>query len=283
MHTTLVNSDTLKRHYATPDWRVVDARFSLVNPGQGAREYGNGHVPGAVYAHLEDDLSGPIIQGITGRHPLPSIDQTTELFSRWGIDDGVQVVVYDDTSGSVAARLWWMLRWLGHDDVAVLDGGWPAWSSAGLPVSRAVSEVTPRDFKANIRSHLVTDVKDIEKYRNDSSWTVLDARTPERFRGEREPIDTVAGHIPGARCATFDENLTRNGYFRTPEELRQRFEALFGGVPADRVINYCGSGVSACHNLLAIAHAGLGDTVLYPGSWSEWITDEERLIGTGGD
>lgn len=282
MHTTLIDSTTLNQYYKAPDWRVVDARFSLTDPGQGTREYDNGHVPGALYAHLDDDLSGSVIRGRTGRHPLPAVDQATELFSRWGIDDHVQVIVYDDTSGSVAARLWWMLRWLGHDAVAVLDGGWPAWFNAGLPVSRTVPDVKHRSFKAKVRSHLVTDVKSIEKYRNDPTWTVLDARTSERFRGEQEPIDPVAGHIPGAQCATFGENLVKNGHFRTPEELRQRFAVLFGGVPAARIINYCGSGVSACHNMLAIAHAGLGDTILYPGSWSEWITDKERPIGTGG-
>ena len=281
MHSTLIDVHTLHRHHQDPDWRVIDARFSLADPGQGAREYGDGHVPGAVYAHLDEDLSGPIIRGRTGRHPLPSVDRAVDVFSRWGIDDRVQVVVYDSASGSVAARLWWMIRWLGHDPVAVVDGGWPAWTGAGLPVSRDVPEVTHRNFKANIRTHLVTDMGGVDKYRNDADWTVLDARTPERFRGEQEPIDPVAGHIPGARCATFDKNLGEDGRFLAPEELRRRFEDLFGGVRADRAINYCGSGVSACHNLLAIAHAGLGDAVLYPGSWSEWITGKDRPIGMG--
>ncbi len=281
MHTTLIDVHTLHRHHRDPDWRVIDARFSLADPGQGAREYGEGHVPGATYAHLDDDLSGPIIRGETGRHPLPSVDRAVEVFSGWGIDDSVQVVVYDSASGSVAARLWWMLRWLGHDAVAVLDGGWPAWTGAGMAVSRDVPEWTPGNFTPNVRTHLVTDVEGVDKYRNDGDWAVLDARTPERFRGEQEPIDPVAGHIPGARCATFDGNLGEDGRFLSPEDLRRRFEGLFGGVPADRAVNYCGSGVSACHNLLAIAHAGLGDAVLYPGSWSEWITGEDRPIGTG--
>lgn len=281
MHTTLIEVHTLNRHRQDPDWRVIDARFSLADAGQGAREYGEGHVPGALYAHLDDDLSGPIIRGETGRHPLPSVERAAEVFSRLGIDGNVQVAVYDGAGGSVAARVWWMLRWLGHDAVAVLDGGWPAWTGAGLPVTRDVPEVAPRAFVPNVRAHLVTDVAGVDRHRNDADWAVLDARTPERFRGEQEPIDPVAGHIPGARCATFDANLEENGCFRAPEELRRRFEGLFGGVPTDRAINYCGSGVSACHNLLAIAHAGLGDAVLYPGSWSEWITDEGRPIGTG--
>ncbi len=281
MHTTLIDVNTLHRHLQDPDWRVIDARFSLADADQGARDYADGHLPGAVYAHLDEDLSGPIIPGTTGRHPLPSAERAVEVFSRWGIDERVQVAVYDGAGGSVAARLWWMLRWLGHDAVAVVDGGWPAWTGASMPVSREVPQVSARNFTANVRPHLVTDVEGVDGYRINQAWTVLDARTPERFRGEMEPIDPVAGHIPGARCASFDENLGEGGRFLSPEALRRRFEGLFGGAPADRVVNYCGSGVSACHNLLAIAHAGLGDAVLYPGSWSEWITDEDRPIGTG--
>lgn len=281
MHTTLIDVQTLHLHLQDPDWRVIDARFSLADAGQGAREYAEGHVPGAVYAHLDDDLSGPIIPGETGRHPLPSTERAAVVFSRMGIDENVQVVVYDGAGGSVAARVWWMLRWLGHDAVAVVDGGWPAWIGADLPVTREVPEVRPRTFTANVQAHMVTDVYGVDRYRKDAEWVILDARTPERFRGEMEPIDPVAGHIPGARCATFDANLGEDGCFRSPEELRRRFERLLGDMPADRAVNYCGSGVSACHNLLAIAHAGLGDAVLYPGSWSEWVTDEDRPIGVG--
>lgn len=281
MHTTLIDVQTLYRHHRDPDWRVIDVRFSLADADQGAREYAEGHVPGAVYAHLDDDLSGPIVRGVTGRHPLPSVEGAASVFSRLGIDESVQVAVYDGAGGSVAARVWWMLRWLGHDAVAVVDGGWPAWTGEGLPVTRDVPQAAPRDFKADVRPHLATDVEGVDGYRVNVDWAVLDARTPERFRGEQEPIDPVAGHIPGARCASFDGNLGEDGRFLPPEELRRRFEVLLGGIPADRAVNYCGSGVSACHNLLAIAHAGLGDAVLYPGSWSEWITDEDRPVGVG--
>ncbi len=281
MHTTLIDVRTLHRHHRDPDWRVIDARFSLADADQGAREYAEGHVPGAVYAHLDDDLSGPIVRGVTGRHPLPSVERAAEVFARLGIDENVQVAVYDGAGGSVAARVWWMLRWLGHDAVAVVDGGWPAWTGEGLPVTRDVPQAAPRDFKADVRPHLATDVEGVDGYRVNVDWAVLDARTPERFRGEQEPIDPVAGHIPGARCASFDGNLGEDGRFLPPEELKRRFEVLLGGIPAERAVNYCGSGVSACHNLLAIAHAGLGDAVLYPGSWSEWITDEDRPVGVG--
>lgn len=281
MHTTLIDVRTLHRHHRDPDWRVIDARFSLADADQGAREYAEGHVPGAVYAHLDDDLSGPIVRGVTGRHPLPSVERAVAVFARLGIDENVQVAVYDGAGGSVAARVWWMLRWLGHDAVAVVDGGWPAWTAEGLPVTRDVAQSAPRDFKADVRPHLATDVEGVDGYRVNVDWAVLDARTPERFRGEQEPIDPVAGHIPGARCASFDGNLGEDGCFLPPEELRRRFEVLLGGIPAERAVNYCGSGVSACHNLLAIAHADLGDAVLYPGSWSEWITDEDRPVGVG--
>lgn len=281
MHTTLIDVRTLHRHHREPDWRVIDARFSLADADQGAREYAEGHVPGAVYAHLDDDLSGPIVPGVTGRHPLPSVERAVAVFSRLGIDESMQVAVYDGAGGSVAARVWWMLRWLGHDAVAVVDGGWPAWTAEGLPVTRDVPQAAPRDFKADVRPHLATDVEGVDGYRVNVDWAVLDARTPERFRGEQEPIDPVAGHIPGARCASFDGNLGEDGRFLPPEELKRRFEVLLGGIPAERAVNYCGSGVSACHNLLAIAHAGLGDAVLYPGSWSEWITDEDRPVGVG--
>ena len=281
MHTTLIDVQTLHRHHRDPDWRVIDARFSLADADQGAREYAEGHVPGAVYAHLDDDLSGPIVPSVTGRHPLPSVERAVEVFSRLGIDVSMQVAVYDGAGGSVAARVWWMLRWLGHDAVAVVDGGWPAWTGDGLAVTRDVPQAAPRDFKADVRPHLATDVEGVDGYRVNVDWAVLDARTPERFRGEQEPIDPVAGHIPGARCASFDGNLGEDGRFLPPEELRRRFEVLLGGIPAERAVNYCGSGVSACHNLLAIAHAGLGDAVLYPGSWSEWITDEDRPVGVG--
>ena len=281
MHTTLIDVQTLHRHHRDPDWRVIDARFSLADADQGAREYAEGHVPGAVYAHLDDDLSGPIVPGVTGRHPLPSVERAVEVFSLLGIDENVQVAVYDGAGGSVAARVWWMLRWLGHDAVAVVDGGWPAWTGEGMPVTRDVPQAAPRDFKPDVRPHLATDVEGVDGYRVNVDWAVLDARTPERYRGEQEPIDPVAGHIPGARCASFDGNLGEDGRFLPPEELRRRFEVLLGGIPAERAVNYCGSGVSACHNLLAIAHAGLGDAVLYPGSWSEWITDEDRPVGVG--
>lgn len=281
MHTTLIEADALHRHIDNHDWCIIDARFSLADTTQGRKDYQASHIPNALYAHLDEDLSGPIIPGKTGRHPLPDVETAARTFSSWGIDRDVQVVVYDSASGSIAARLWWMLKWLGHDAVAVLDGGWPAWEAAGLPVTQDASARPERVFTPEERTDLITDANQVDRYRNDAQYRVIDARTPERYRGEQEPIDPVAGHIPGARCAAFTENLAEDGRFRSPDELRQRFEPVLADVGISQVISYCGSGVTACHNLLAIAHAGLGDAVLYPGSWSEWIADGQRPVGTG--
>jgi thiosulfate/3-mercaptopyruvate sulfurtransferase len=281
MHTTLTDVDTLHRHLDDPDWCIVDCRFSLTDTEQGRRAYAASHLPGARYAHLDEDLSGPVVRGVTGRHPLPAVDRMAATLSRWGIDGTVQVVAYDDAGGSVAARLWWILRWLGHEAVAVLDGGWNAWLDAGLPVTAASARWHARAFTPGVRPHLLTDADHVQTLRTDPGCLLIDARAPARYRGEHEPIDPVAGHIPGARSAPFNDNLTPEGRMRTPEELRARFAELFGPVPVHRVVSYCGSGVTACHNLLAIAHAGLGDAVLYAGSWSEWIADPNRPVAKG--
>jgi thiosulfate/3-mercaptopyruvate sulfurtransferase len=280
MYKTLIATDTLHGHIHDADWCIVDARFSLADTTLGMQDYQTAHIPGAHYAHLDKDLSGPIIPGKTGRHPLPAVEAAARTFSEWGIDHNVQVVVYDSVSGSVAARLWWMLKWLGHDAVAVLDGGWPAWQAAGLPVTQDLPSGSSRAFTADVRAQLLTDVAQVDRYRNDPAYRVFDARTPERYRGEQEPIDPVAGHIPGAHCASFAENIAEDGLFQSPEALRLRYEPLLAGIHTDHIISYCGSGVTACHNLLAMSHAGLGDAVLYAGSWSEWITDQGRPVGT---
>ncbi|HET6568098.1 MAG TPA: sulfurtransferase [Rhodothermales bacterium] len=275
--TTLLTPNDLLAHLEDPGWAVVDCRFSLDRPERGRADYLAGHIPGAVYADLAEDLSGQVIPGKTGRHPLPSIEAFVETLSRWGIADGVQVAVYDDAGGSVAARLWWMLRWLGHDAVAVLDGGWPAWQSAGFPTREGPETRPSRAFEARPRAESIASVEDVARA-NRSGYTLLDARAGARFRGEVEPIDPVAGHIPGALCVPFSENLDEEGRFRPPGELRARFEALLSGASPSQVIAYCGSGVTATHNLLALEHAGLSGARLYPGSWSEWITDPSRGV-----
>jgi thiosulfate/3-mercaptopyruvate sulfurtransferase len=280
MFTTLISAQQLAGHLNDPNWRVIDCRFSLADTEAGRRAYAQGHIPGALYAHLDEDLCAPIIPGQTGRHPLPDKDFMTQKFSSWGIDEGVQVVAYDDKTGMVASRLWWMLRSLGHTRVAVLDGGFADWTA--LPeasVSLDVPIVEPRKFHPGAQIGQVFSADDVERIRQDAAFVLVDSREAFRYRGESEPIDPVAGHIPGAVNAFFMENLDEEGRFLPAEQLRQRFLPLLDGRPAEQSVFYCGSGVSACHNLLAIAHAGLGDAGLYAGSWSEWITDPQRPVG----
>lgn len=239
------------------------------------------HVPGAVYAHMEEDLSGPGGPGKSGKHPLPSMERFAKTLSGWGIDQRVQVVAYDDSTGVSAARLWWMLRWAGHDNVAVLDGGLQRWRHEGRPVCSGAEQRPPRSFKPAPRPELNVGIDDVMVRTRDPAWKVFDSRTAERYRGEKETVYPVAGHIPGALNAPQTGNVGPDGLFRSREELRQRFESLAGNTPPERLVFYCGAGVSAAHNLLAFAYAGLGDAKLYVGSWSEWIADPARAIETG--
>jgi len=286
MYTTLISPSELISHLDDPDWAIVDCRFSLEAPDRGREDYLRAHIPGAVYAHLNDDLCAPHIPGVTGRHPLPAPERLAQTFSKWGIGPGVQVVAYDDweaASGGVAARLWWSLRWLGHQAVAVLDGGWKRWVGEGYPWRGGWETRSPRSFIPNPRPELIVSAREVEALRLDGAYRVVDSRSADRYRGENETIDPVAGHIPGAINAPYSENVGPDGLFKSREELRRRFTALLGNVPAENVIFYCGSGVTACHNLLALMHAGLGEARLYPGSWSEWITDANRPVATGTD
>lgn len=277
---TIIKPVELVTQLNRPDWRFIDCRFSLADTEAGRSAYAQGHIPGAVYAHLDEDLCAPIIPGQTGRHPLPDKDFMVQKFSSWGIDDGVQVVAYDDKTGMVASRLWWMLRYLGHTRVAVLDGGFAAWTALpDAPISLDVPTVEPRRFSPGSQVRQVFSAGDVERIRQDADFVLVDSREGFRYRGESEPIDPVAGHIPGAVNAFFMDNLDEEGHFLPAEQLRRRFLPLLDGRPAEQSVFYCGSGVSACHNLLAIAHAGLGDAGLYAGSWSEWITDGQRPVG----
>jgi thiosulfate/3-mercaptopyruvate sulfurtransferase len=281
--TTLIRTAEYASHLGEPNWAIIDCRFTLGDNKRGRRDYEQAHIPGAVYADLERDLSGPIIPGVTGRHPLPDVDVFARTLGKWGIDSSVQVVAYDDSGGMMAARLWWMLRWLGHTSVAVLDGGWPRWQGDGRPVRDGTETRAPRHFAARPRPELLTDAAEVAALGAASAARLIDARGAERYRGEVEPIDTRAGHIPGAVCAPYAENLQPDGTFLPAAELRARFITVLGDVPATNAIFYCGSGVSAAHNLLAVAHAGLGDARLYAGSWSDWITDPSRPIATGSE
>ena len=278
---TLISPAEVAAHIDDPNWAVVDCRFALAEPAKGRRDYLAAHIPGAVYAHLDEDLSGPVVPGQSGRHPLPAVDAFAATLSAWGIDDGVQVVVYDDASGVYAGRLWWMLRWLGHDAVALLDGDWRLWQSEGRTTRDGVEQRAPRVFTPRLRPHLLATTDEIAARLGAPDLHLFDARAADRYRGENETIDPVAGHIPGAVNAPYAGNLDADGRFLSAGELRDRYEALLGDAPAEEAIFDCGSGVSAVHDLIALAVAGLGLPRLYVGSWSEWSADPARPAATG--
>ncbi len=279
--TTLIAASELRAHLEDPNWALVDCRFSLDDTERGRRNYLELHIPGAVYAHLDHDLSGKKIPGKTGRHPLPEIQIFTETLSKWGIDSGTQVVVYDDATGAMAARLWWMLHWLGHRNAALLDGGWLLWHKTGLPSRTGQENRRLKCFVPQEVPDAYVIAGQVQKAAKDPNYVILDARSAPRYRGEVEPIDLVAGHIPGAVSAPCEENVSPEGTFFPPEILHRRFDNLIKSVPTENVICYCGSGVTAAHNLFAIAYAGLGMARLYAGSWSDWITDSARPIAKG--
>ena len=277
VYQTLISPAELEPRLTEADWVTVDCRFYLADPERGRKNYLESHIAGAVYAHLDEDLSGPIRPGVTGRHPLPAIAKAVETFERLGIGPGTQVVTYDDAGGALAAaRLWWMLRWLGHEAVALLDGGWPRWIAEGRPVQSGAETRKPRAFIPRPRPELVAGATEVAERGHDLSYRLVDVRAAERYRGEKEPIDPVAGHIPGAINVPYSENLTPQGNFRAKEDLQKLYRDQLGDVPADHAIFYCGSGTTAAHSLVALLHAGFGEARLYAGSWSEWITDPKR-------
>ncbi len=277
---TIVSVKELLDHLNDPRWVIVDCRFELTDPAWGFEDYQRGHIPGAVYADLDKDLSAPAT-GQTGRHPLPAPENFIQKVESWGIGTQKQVVVYDHVSGAYAARLWWLLRNYGHEAVAVLDGGLTAWTRAGYPLSRGVDRVKPDIFEGFPDPNQWVTTREVELLLKDPSFILIDARAPERYRGEQEPIDPVAGHIPGAVNRFHQENLDDDGYFLPGETLRKEFEAMIGDLSPDHVIVYCGSGVTSCHHILAMELAGLYGARLYAGSWSEWIRDPKRPIETG--
>jgi thiosulfate/3-mercaptopyruvate sulfurtransferase len=275
---TLVNTTELARHIADPDWAIVDCRFALDDTSWGEHAYEAGHIPGAVYAHLDNDLSGAKT-GTNGRHPLPAINVAAATFGRLGIGRDTQVVAYDQDSGMFASRLWWMLRWLGHDRVAVLDGGFAKWQAEGRDVATGREHRAPRNFVAIPQAAMLVSVDEVATLKGGTR--LVDARAPERFRGEVEPLDRVPGHIPGALNHFFKTNLNEEGTFRSADELRAQLTQELGTTRSEDVVCYCGSGVTACHNVLAMEHAGLTGVRLYAGSWSEWCSDPTRPVARG--
>ena len=276
---TLISTDVLAARLADPFWAIVDCRFKLNDVAWGEREWVAAHIPGAMYADLDRDLSGPKT-GANGRHPLPDVAVLARTLGRFGIASGKQVVAYDQDNGMFASRLWWLLRWLGHDAVAVLDGGFAKWSAEGRPVSATAEPRDAAAFQPAPRQEMTIGVGEVSAHARDESWRLLDARAPERFRGEVEPIDPVAGHIPGAANYFFQQNIDERGTLRTPEDLRARFAPYISGIEPEHIVCYCGSGVQACHNLLALEHAGVVGAKLFPGSWSEWVSDRSRPVET---
>ncbi len=275
----LVTPAELAEHLNDPNWVVFDTRHDLMDAARGRKLYAQGHIPGAYFLHVDEDLSGKKT-GANGRHPLPDLLEFAHRMNGRGVKPGTQVVVYDDMSGNFAVRLWWMLRWLGHDKVALLDGGIPLWVKEGRPQSKDVP--APRKGEFVPRPHLgaTVDLPFIERFREDPSIQLVDARAPERFAGLQEPIDPVAGHIPGAMNRFWQKNLSPDGRFKPADELRREYEAMLAGHAPSETVHMCGSGVTACHNIFAMELAGLPGGRLYPGSWSEWCADRSRPMVT---
>ena len=280
-YSSLVSTEILSGQLNNPQWVVIDCRFKLTKTEQKEHEYLEAHIPGACYAHLDRDLSSPVKPGITGRHPLPDISNCVECFSKWGIGSKTQVVAYDDAGGAIAARLWWLLQWLGHEASALLDGGWQQWIEEGRDLEKGPVNHLASTFKAAHPKNWVWNVREVFANLNSEDVLLLDARNVERFQGVRETIDPIAGHIPGACNEPFQVNLDSKGLWKTPEVLHLQYLERFPELPLKKVVSYCGSGVTACHTFFALLYAGFGDTFIYPGSWSEWITDSSRPMAVG--
>jgi thiosulfate/3-mercaptopyruvate sulfurtransferase len=270
-YTTLVSTADLAAHLRK--WRIFDCRHDLMKPELGEQQYREAHIPGALFASLDRDLSAPK-SGKNGRHPLPAPDAFGAWLGRQGLTPADQVVCYDASNGAMAARLWWMLRWIGHEAVAVLDGGLARWTSEGRPVTAEVLRISATQYPVNVNEDAAVGARMV--HRRLGQQLLVDARAPARYRGEQEPIDPVAGRIPGARNRFNMDNVAADGTFKSAEVLRKDFENVLSGRAPREVVNYCGSGVAACHNLLAMEIAGLPGGRLFAGSWSEWIADPAR-------
>lgn len=278
----LISPEQLAARLGESGLVILDCRFALEDPEYGHSSYGEGHITGALFADLERDFSGPVTKGVTGRHPLPSPADLVRRLQDWGVNQDSEIVLYDDAPGAFAARGWWLLAWLGkRDGVFLLNGGLKAWHKAGQTLSLDVPVVGKGNFSGHADDSLLLSAEALEARLGEPHMTLIDARAEPRFRGEVEPIDPVAGHIPGAVCAAFNENLGSDAHFLPADQLKQRFASKLEGRSPDDLVAYCGSGVTACHNLFALRLAGYPLGKLYAGSWSEWITDPKREIATG--
>lgn len=276
---TIISCATVAEHLDDQNWIIIDCRFNLADTKAGSYQYRHGHIPNARYAHLDQDLSSHITTK-TGRHPLPVIKAFCQKLGQWGISNNTQVIAYDDASGAFAARLWWLLRYFGHDNVAVLDGGFKQWQQEKLVTTTELPKITTAIFRPYINDNIFLNADQVENKLAKKAITLIDARAPERFSGQTEPLDPIAGHIPGACNRLFLTNLTEQGLFLSPEILQQQFQQLIEPKTAQDVVHMCGSGVTACHNVLAMEYAGLTGSKLYAGSWSEWIRNQNHAIAT---
>jgi len=280
MYDTVIKTDQLIPHVEDKNWLIFDCRFDLADVDKGQRSYTESHIPSAIYAHLDHNLSSPVTPD-SGRHPMPDIVKLNRWLASCGLTEQSQVVVYDDSYGAMSSRLWWLLKCLGHEAVAILDGGWQAWDNQGLAVDSRLPELHASNFYAELNDHCVVSTQDVINNKNSDEFQLIDVRTNERFSGKLEPIDPVAGHIPGAVNMPLMDNLDENGFFKTAAQLKAMYSALCESRAAENQVYMCGSGVTACHAVFALSVAGPGFAKVYAGSWSEWIRDPDRPVATG--
>ncbi|MEM7304849.1 MAG: sulfurtransferase [Pseudomonadota bacterium] len=279
-YNTIITADQLKSIIENDNVRVFDCRFSLKDPQGGLKCYQQGHLPHAQFADMDTQLSSAMTE-TSGRHPLPIPEDFIEQLCAWGVSNDTQVVAYDDMKGAFAARLWWMMRWLGHNNVAVLNGGMDQWTQAGYPLSQDQVEYARGDFSGQPKMEWLVDIDTVSTELEAGKITLIDARAADRFTAKDQQSDPVPGHIPGAKNLPFGGNLTGDGLMKSADEIKQRFDSLINQNPDNEVVNMCGSGVTACHNLLAQAIAGLPPMKVFIGSWSQWIKDSSRPVATG--
>lgn len=277
---TIISVEDLNKNLNTQDWLIFDCRFILKDPEGGLKKFNQGHIPGAQYADMDKDLASPMTS-TSGRHPLPNPDEFINKLQSWGVNNTSQIICYDDMSGAFAARMWWLLKWLGHNDVAVLDGGIDKWTANNLTLETDTQQKAAGSFSGQANNDMWVDVEFVQKELAENNINLLDARSAERFTAKDTKTDPVAGHVPGAMSYPFAENLSKQGVFLPLEELQKRFAPMLPSSEKKEVINMCGSGVTACHNLLAMRIAELPMTRLFVGSWSEWIKDKSRPVATG--
>ncbi len=277
---TIISVEDLNKNLNTQDWLIFDCRFILKDPEGGLKKFNQGHIPGAQYADMDKDLASPMTS-TSGRHPLPNPDEFINKLQSWGVNNTSQIICYDDMSGAFAARMWWLLKWLGHNDVAVLDGGIDKWTANNLTLETDTQQKAAGSFSGQANNDMWVDVEFVQKELEQNKINLLDARSAERFTAKDTKTDPVAGHVPGAMSYPFAENLSKQGVFLPLEELQKRFAPMLSSSEKKEVINMCGSGVTACHNLLAMRIAELPMTRLFVGSWSEWIKDKSRPVATG--